>query len=84
MDKIKLDVQEKGDLGIVAEASRSTQRTMFQPAHLTIQGVFAKLKEIANLTGNSVSYPLPGCSIRVETLGSFEGKTKLPRQKWIY
>ena len=68
MDKIKLDVQEKGDLGIVAEASRSTQRTMFQPAHLTIQGVFAKLKEIANLTGNSVSY------VHVLAFGSVKSK----------
>ena len=55
MDKIKADTQEKGDLGLVAEASRSTQRTMFTPANLTIDSVFTKLKEIANMTGNSVS-----------------------------
>ena len=55
MDKIKLDVQEKGDLGIVAEASRSTQRTMFAPPKLTVQAVFSKLKDIAGMTGNSVS-----------------------------
>ncbi|WAQ96632.1 DNLI1-like protein [Mya arenaria] len=54
MDKIKADAQEKGDLGIVAESSRSTQRTMFQPAKLTVPAVFAKLKEIATMTGNSV------------------------------
>ena len=23
---------------------------------------------------------IPGCSIRVETLGNFEGKSKIPRQ----
>ncbi|XP_053390607.1 DNA ligase 1-like [Mercenaria mercenaria] len=54
MDKIKSDAQEKGDLGIVAENSRSTQRTMFAPQNLTIPAVFTKLKEIATMTGNSV------------------------------
>ena len=54
MDKIKAEAQEKGDLGLVAESSRSNQRTMFQPANLTAVGVFAKLKEIASMSGNSV------------------------------
>ncbi|KAL4239319.1 tRNA ligase [Mactra antiquata] len=54
MDKIKADAQDKGDLGIVAENSRSTQRTMFTPQKLTIPAVFTKLKEIATMTGNSV------------------------------
>ncbi|CAH1795368.1 unnamed protein product [Owenia fusiformis] len=54
MDKIKADAQEKGDLGIVAESSRSTQRTMFAPPKLTITTVFTKLKEIATMSGNSV------------------------------
>lgn len=35
--------------------SRSTQRTMFTPANLTVPAVFSKLKEIATMTGNSVS-----------------------------
>ncbi|KAK0178649.1 hypothetical protein PV327_007523 [Microctonus hyperodae] len=51
--QIKADVQEAGDLGIVAEGSRSNQRVMFQPAPLTISHVFTKLKEIALMTGNS-------------------------------
>ncbi|KAK0097062.1 hypothetical protein PV326_003401 [Microctonus aethiopoides] len=51
--QIKADVQEAGDLGIVAEGSRSNQRVMFQPAALTISHVFTKLKEIALMTGNS-------------------------------
>ena len=55
MDKIKAEAQEKGDLGLVAESSRSNQRIMFQPANLTAGGVFGKLKEIANMSGNSVS-----------------------------
>ncbi|XP_033749004.1 LOW QUALITY PROTEIN: DNA ligase 1-like [Pecten maximus] len=54
MDKIKADAQEKGDLGIVAESSRSNQRTMFAPPKLTIRAVFTKLKEIAVMSGNNV------------------------------
>ena len=37
--QIKADVGVKGDLGIVAETSRGTQRTMFQPAALTVPQV---------------------------------------------
>lgn len=54
LDKVKAEAQEKGDLGLVAESSRSHQRMMFQPASLTAGGVFRKLKEIANMSGNSV------------------------------
>uniref|UniRef100_A0A3P8TMA8 DNA ligase n=1 Tax=Amphiprion percula TaxID=161767 RepID=A0A3P8TMA8_AMPPE len=53
LDKIKAEAQEKGDLGLVAESSRSNQRMMFQPASLTVGGVFRKLKEIASMSGNS-------------------------------
>ncbi|KAK7163555.1 hypothetical protein R3I93_007567 [Phoxinus phoxinus] len=53
LDKIKAEAQEKGDLGLVAESSRSNQRMMFTPASLTAGGVFNKLKEIANMSGNS-------------------------------
>ncbi|KAG7454963.1 hypothetical protein MATL_G00251460 [Megalops atlanticus] len=55
LDKIKAEAQEKGDLGLVAESSRSNQRMMFAPASLTAAGVFSKLKEIAKMSGNSVS-----------------------------
>ncbi|CAD6206873.1 GSCOCG00010114001-RA-CDS [Cotesia congregata] len=51
--QIKADAQEAGDLGIVAEGSRSNQRVMFQPAALTVGTVFTKLKEIAQSTGNA-------------------------------
>ncbi|ELT99220.1 hypothetical protein CAPTEDRAFT_157358 [Capitella teleta] len=54
VDKIKIDAHEKGDLGLVAEASRGTQRTMFTPPKLTLSSVFSKLREIALMTGNSV------------------------------
>ncbi|KAK1134013.1 tRNA ligase [Melipona bicolor] len=51
--QIKADVQTVGDLGIVAEGSRSNQRTMFQPAPLTVSNVYTKLKEIAQMTGSA-------------------------------
>ncbi|XP_073408226.1 DNA ligase 1 isoform X3 [Dendrobates tinctorius] len=53
LDKIKAEAQEKGDLGLVAESSRGTQRTMFTPPKLMVPGVFSKLKEIARMTGNA-------------------------------
>ena len=52
VQQIKTDANKKGDLGIVAETSKGSQRTMFQPAPLTVQSVFGKLKEIAAMTGN--------------------------------
>uniref|UniRef100_A0A8C9TTM9 DNA ligase n=1 Tax=Scleropages formosus TaxID=113540 RepID=A0A8C9TTM9_SCLFO len=55
LDKIKAEAQEKGDLGLVAESSRSNQRMMFTPANLTAAGVFSKLKDIANMSGNSMN-----------------------------
>ncbi|KAI0212316.1 DNA ligase 1 [Lamellibrachia satsuma] len=54
LEKIKIDAQEKGDLGLVAESSRGNQRTMFAPPKLTIASVFAKLTDIAKMAGNSV------------------------------
>lgn len=55
MAQIKADAQSTGDLGIVAEKSKSNQRTMFAPTPLTVDGVFTKLKEIARMSGHSVS-----------------------------
>ena len=49
--QIKSDMEKTGDLGIVAEQSRGGQRTMFQPAILTVQSVFKKLREIAKISG---------------------------------
>lgn len=54
MNQIKTDCQELGDLGLVAEQSKTNQRMLFQPARLTVFGVFEKLKEIAKLTGHAV------------------------------
>ncbi|KAJ1131009.1 hypothetical protein NDU88_009352 [Pleurodeles waltl] len=53
LDKIKAEAQEKGDLGLVAESSRSNQRTMFAPPKLSAIGVFNKLKEIAKMSGSA-------------------------------
>ena len=51
--QIKEDLAKVGDLGLVAESSKSSQKTMFQPKPLTVEAVFAKLKEVANMTGTS-------------------------------
>ena len=52
MQHIKAEAGKKGDLGIVAESSKGSQRTMFQPTPLTVPSVFGKLKDIAAMTGN--------------------------------
>ncbi|KTF88523.1 hypothetical protein cypCar_00004536 [Cyprinus carpio] len=46
LDKIKAEAQEKGDLGLVAESSRSNQRMMFAPANLTAGGAMNKKIDI--------------------------------------
>lgn len=52
-NKIKQDVEEKGDIGLAAEASRLNQRTMFQPKPLTIAAIFKTLHEIATMSGHN-------------------------------
>lgn len=51
MAQVKADCNSMGDLGLVAEQSKSNQRVMFQPAPLTVRGVFDKLKDIAQMSG---------------------------------
>ncbi|XP_029710593.1 DNA ligase 1 isoform X2 [Aedes albopictus] len=51
--QIKTDAQNTGDLGLVAEQSKSSQRMMFRPAPHSVDGVFGKLKEIAKMTGTA-------------------------------
>ncbi|XP_065899199.1 DNA ligase 1-like isoform X2 [Dysidea avara] len=50
---IKADLNEKGDLGVVAEASRCNQKMMFAPPKLTLVTVYKKLREIASMTGTA-------------------------------
>lgn len=48
---IKADYDSTGDLGMVAVASRATQKTMFAPPSLTIAIVFKAFKDIAASEG---------------------------------
>ena len=57
VDKVRAEAAERGDLGLVAEASKSRQRMMFRPAPLTVAGVFKTLKDIAMMSGQAVSRP---------------------------
>ncbi|KAJ1772287.1 ATP-dependent DNA ligase Cdc17 [Coemansia sp. RSA 1843] len=52
--RVKQDHHELGDLGVVAQRGKSTQRTMFKPKPLSITKVFTSFKEIA-MTGGSSS-----------------------------
>lgn len=49
--KVKADYKELGDLGMVAQKSRSGQRTMFPTPPLEVDFVFDSLKQIAKSTG---------------------------------
>lgn len=53
LQQIKSDSQTTGDLGIVAERSKSNQRMMFTPAAHTVQAMFTKLKGIAQMSGST-------------------------------
>lgn len=52
-DLLKAEIERKGDMGSVAESSRSMQRLMFVPPRLMLKAVFNKLKEIALMSGQS-------------------------------
>lgn len=54
ISRIKEDYAEKGDLGIVAQESRTTQQMLFKPAPLTVSLVLKKLREIAAISGANV------------------------------
>jgi DNA ligase-1 len=54
MNVLKAELRKLGDLGLVAQASTSTVRTLKQPKPLTIAGVFDALLSIAKEKGNAV------------------------------
>ncbi|KAJ2553192.1 ATP-dependent DNA ligase Cdc17 [Coemansia sp. RSA 1933] len=51
--RVKQDHHELGDLGVVAQRGKTTQKTMFKPKPLSISKVFASFKEIAMTSGSS-------------------------------
>ncbi|XP_034842781.1 DNA ligase 1 isoform X3 [Mirounga leonina] len=53
LESVKAEAAEKGDVGLVAENSRSTQRLMLPPPALTATGVFTKFQDIARLAGSA-------------------------------
>uniref|UniRef100_A0A183BSF4 DNA ligase n=1 Tax=Globodera pallida TaxID=36090 RepID=A0A183BSF4_GLOPA len=53
VDMIKKELKTKGDLGIVAQQSRSNQRMLSKPPPLTVPHVFNRLREIAKMAGIS-------------------------------
>ncbi|XP_035868376.1 LOW QUALITY PROTEIN: DNA ligase 1 [Phyllostomus discolor] len=53
LESVRAEAAEKGDVGLVAENSRSTQRLMLPPPALTAAGVFARFRDIARLTGSA-------------------------------
>uniref|UniRef100_A0A8C0X486 DNA ligase n=1 Tax=Castor canadensis TaxID=51338 RepID=A0A8C0X486_CASCN len=53
LESIRAEAAEKGDVGLVAENSRSTQRLMLPPPPLSTSGVFNKFRDIARLTGSA-------------------------------
>lgn len=48
---LKQQYTELGDLGLVAMESRQTQKTLFQPAPLTLGAVFKNFRAIATMSG---------------------------------
>ncbi|KAK6464297.1 ATP-dependent DNA ligase [Scheffersomyces coipomensis] len=87
--KIKKDYQEVGDLGSVAQKSRSGQPTMFKPQPLDIDVVFENLTNIAKSTGkdsqskkiNIINRMLTACNIKSNEakflIRSLEGKLRI-------
>jgi DNA ligase-1 len=53
--KIKQAMAEVGDLGQIAETSKGSQRLMFQPARLTVRGVYETFLRVAKMKGKEVS-----------------------------
>jgi DNA ligase 1 len=50
---IKTEVEEKGDLGLVAQSSKGKQMMLSKPKPHTVHSVFESLKTISNFTGTA-------------------------------
>lgn len=70
---IKKEYKELGDLGMVAQKSRSGQRPMFKPAPLDVDTVFQNLTTIAKSTGKDSQ--LRKIAIINRMLTACDGKT---------
>lgn len=84
---IKADYRETGDLGKIAQTSRSKQSLMFKPKPLDINTVFGNLLEIAKSTGSNSQAKKIGIIVRMLTsctgveakflIRSLEGKLRI-------
>ena len=54
VDAIKAQLEQEGDLGVVALSSRGKQVTLSKPKPLTAKGVLGVFREIAQASGNKV------------------------------
>ncbi|ODV76782.1 ATP-dependent DNA ligase [Suhomyces tanzawaensis NRRL Y-17324] len=87
--KIKKDYQKVGDLGLVAQNSRSGQPTMFKPVALDVDTVFDNLTKIAKSTGKDsqakkialIKKMLTACDLKSNEakflIRSLEGKLRI-------
>lgn len=53
MSTVKAEYRKEGDIGVVAQKSRSNQRLMFKPKKLTMFQVWKELNEIAKSEGSN-------------------------------
>ena len=53
--KVKLDLDRRGDLGVVAAEARAAQKVMFKPKPLTVASVYAAFRDIAASSGTGSS-----------------------------
>lgn len=89
VSKIREDYKEVGDLGLVAQKSRSAQPTMFKPTPLDVDLVFDNLSKIAKATGKDsqarkigiIKKMLTSCDLKSNEakflIRSLEGKLRI-------
>ncbi|OQR78526.1 DNA ligase 1-like [Tropilaelaps mercedesae] len=77
LDAIKKEVHVKGDLGMVAESSKTNQKMIFAPPKLLLCNVFGRLKQITQLSGHSVQ------SKKVDIIKSMFVACRGPESKFL-